>query len=107
MTIQELIETINKEKQKRDFMHELTPVNAALFRKMAGGTFEAVMTGKGEEKCLVPQVGTLHFLYRGQNKEFIPCVPSLYRGNPSEEDIFCGENATRGIPKTASFSSCR
>ena len=74
MTIQELILTINKEKQKRDFMHELTPANAALFRKMVGGTFEAVMTGKGEEKCLVPQVGTLHFLYRGQNKEFIPCV---------------------------------
>lgn len=88
MTIQELIETINKEKQKRDFMHELTPANAALFRKMAGGTFEAVMTGKGEEKCLVPQVGTLHFLYRGQNSEFIPCVPSLHRGDPSEEDIF-------------------
>lgn len=88
MTIQELIEKINEEKQKRDFMHELTPANAALFRKMAGGTFEAVMTGKGKEKCLVPQVGTLHFLYRGQNCEFIPCVPSLYRGNPSEEDIF-------------------
>ena len=88
MTIQELIDTINKEKQKRDFMRELTPANAALFRQMAGGTFEAVMTGRGEEKCLVPQVGTLHFLYRGQNKEFIPCVPSLYRGNPSEKDIF-------------------
>ena len=39
MTIQELIETINKEKQKRDFMHELTPANAALFREIAGGTF--------------------------------------------------------------------
>lgn len=88
MTIQELIDTINKEKQKRDFMRELTPANAALFRQMAGGTFEAVMTGRGEEKCLVPQVGTLHFLYRGQNQEFIPCVPSLYRGNPSEKDIF-------------------
>lgn len=88
MTIQELIDTINKEKQKRDFMQELTPANAALFRQMAGGTFEAVMTGKGEEKCLVPQVGTLHFLYRGQNSEFIPCVPSLHRGDPSEEDIF-------------------
>ena len=88
MTIKELIDTINKEKQKRDFMHELTPANAALFRNMAGGTFEAVMTGKGEEKCLVPQVGTLHFLYRGQNSEFIPCVPSLHRGDPSEEDIF-------------------
>lgn len=39
MTIQELIETINKEKQKRDFMHELTPASAALFREIAGGTF--------------------------------------------------------------------
>lgn len=28
------------------------------------------------------------FLYRGQNKEYIPCVPSLYRGNPSDVDIF-------------------
>lgn len=88
MSIQELIDIIDKEKQKRDIMHELTPANVALFNKMAGDTFEAVMTGKGEEKCLVPQVGTLHFLYRGQNSEFIPCVPSLYRGNPSDEDIF-------------------
>ena len=62
MTLEELKTTIDNEKQKRDFMHELTPANAALFRKMAGGTFEAVMIGKGEEKCLVPQVGTLHFL---------------------------------------------
>ena len=84
MTIEDLKSIIETEKQKRDFMHVLTPANVALFREMAGGTFEAVMTGKGEEKCLVPQVGTLHFLYRGQNKEFIPCVPSLYRGNPSE-----------------------
>lgn len=57
MTIQELIDTIGKEKQKRDFMHELTPENAAILHKMVGGTFEAVMTGKGEEKCLVPHGG--------------------------------------------------
>ena len=46
MSIQELIDIIDKEKQKRDIMHELTPANVALFNKMAGDTFEAVMTGK-------------------------------------------------------------
>ncbi len=51
--ILEPIGIINIDKQKRDFMHELTPANAALFRKMAGGTFEAVMTGNVDEKCLV------------------------------------------------------
>lgn len=50
MTLKELKASIDIEKQKRDFMHELTPANAALFRKMAGGTFEAVMIGKGDEK---------------------------------------------------------
>ena len=53
MTIEDLKSIIGTEKQKRDFMHELTPANAALFRKMAGGTFEAVMTGNVDEKCLV------------------------------------------------------
>lgn len=50
MTIEDLKSIIETEKQKRDFMHELTPANAALFRKMAGSTFEAVMIGKGDEK---------------------------------------------------------
>lgn len=88
MTIQELINTIHNEKLKRDFLHEMTPANSMIMEKMCKGTFEAVITGKGNEKCLIPQVGTLHFLYRGQNQEFSPCVPSLYRGNPSDEEIF-------------------
>ena len=88
MTIQELISIIHKEELKRDFLHEKTPANSKIMEQMCKGTFEAVITGKGNEKCLIPQVGTLHFLYRGQNQEFTPCVPSLYRGNPSEEEIF-------------------
>ena len=52
-------------------------------------TFEEVLTGDGEEKYLIPTTGfSLHHLYRGQNKEFIPCRPSLYRGNPDELDVF-------------------
>lgn len=88
MTIQELVDIIRKEEAKRDFKHERTPANSQLLKEKCGGTFEAVVTGNGQEKCLIPQVGTLHFLYRGQNQEFAPCVPSLYRGNPSEAEIF-------------------
>lgn len=88
MTIRELVDIIRKEEEKRDFKYEMTPANSQLLKEKCGGTFEAVVTGNGEEKCLIPQVGTLHFLYRGQNKEFVPCVPSLYRGNPSDAEIF-------------------
>ena len=88
MTIHELIKIIDKEEIKRDFRHEKTPANSTLLKLKCAGTFEAVVTGNGQELCLIPQVGTLHFLFRGQNKEYIPCVPSLYRGNPSDVEIF-------------------
>lgn len=88
MTIQELADIIRKEEKKRDIRHEKTPANSKILKEKCGGTFEAVITGNGQEKCLIPQVGSLHFLYRGQNQEFVPCVPSLYRGNPSEAEIF-------------------
>ena len=88
MTLSELIATIHKEIKKRDFLYEHTPANKELFNQKCAGTYEAVMTGQGNEKFLIPQVGTLHFLYRGQGVEHIPCLPSIYRGTPSEEDIF-------------------
>lgn len=88
MTLQEVLQTINDEKLKRDFRNEMTPANSQLLRKRGENTFEAVLSGRGNEKCLIPEVGTLHFLYRGQNQEVIPCVPSLYRGNLSEVEIF-------------------
>lgn len=88
MTLEDVVKAIEEAKLKRDFTHELTPANKEILRKMGGGTFEAVLTGKGDEKCLIPEVGTLQYLYRGQNKEFIPCVPTIFRGNPLEEEIF-------------------
>ena len=51
-------------------------------------SYEVVLTGHGNEKFLIPQVGTLHFLFRGQGVEYIPCLPSLFRGKSSEEEIF-------------------
>ena len=104
MALHELIKILRKEEKKRDFKHEKTPANSKLFKDRCGGTFEAVVTGNGQEKCLIPQVGSLHFLYRGQNQEFVPCVPSLYRGNPANSKLFkdrCGgtfEASADGFP---------
>lgn len=88
LTLQEVIHHIRQAEQKRDFRHEKTPANSMLLQNRNGGTFEAVLTGKGEEKFLIPDNGALHFLFRGQNEEFIPCKPILYRGDPSEVGIF-------------------
>ncbi len=92
INIQELVSIIDGEKQKRDYLKEYTPANKQLFLEKCAGTFEAVEMGNGTEKCLIPQVGTLMFLFRGQNQEFIPCLPSLYRldngKERSEAEIF-------------------
>ena len=57
MTIQELVNTISREEVKRDFKHEKTPANSKLFKDRCGVTYEAVVTGNGQEKCLIAQVG--------------------------------------------------
>lgn len=88
LTLQEVIHFIRQAELKRDFRHEKTAVNSMLLQNRNGGTFEAVLTGKGEEKFLIPDNGALHFLFRGQNTEFIPCKPTIYRDNPSESEIF-------------------
>lgn len=88
MTIQEVIQAMDASMRKRDLLSEMSPVNKEILQKMGSGTFEAVLTGNGDEKCLIPEVGTLQYLYRGQNEEYVPCVPSIYRGNPSEEEFF-------------------
>ncbi len=88
MPLRDVLQIIDNEKRKRDIRHEMTPANSQLMRQNGEGTFEAVLTGRGTEKCLIPEVGTLHFLYRGQNREVEPCIPSLYRGNLSVMGIF-------------------
>lgn len=88
LTLPELKSIIHKEIEKRDFLYEHTPANRDLFNRKCAGTYEAVITGDGDEKYLIPQVGTLHFLYRGQGVEYIPCYPSLYRGTVNEVDVF-------------------
>ncbi|MDY6419893.1 MAG: FRG domain-containing protein, partial [Succinivibrio dextrinosolvens] len=88
MKLEEMLAAIDAAKRKRDIRHEMTPANSAILKEKSAGTFEAVMTGHGNEKFLIPDNRTIHFLYRGQNDEYAPCVPTLYRGNPSEVDVF-------------------
>lgn len=87
-TLSELKTLILKEEEKRNLLYEHSMGNMSVFKKMCEGTFEAVKTGNGREKCLIPQVESLNFLFRGQCCEFSPCLPVLYRGHLSEADIF-------------------
>ncbi len=86
--IQEVIKSIDEAKKKRDFMHEQTEPNQMVLSQNLG-KFEAVVTGNGDEKYLVPDTaGWTHYLYRGQNEEYVPSCPSLYRGEPDTAQIF-------------------
>lgn len=87
MTLNEVKQSIEESLLKRDLLHELTPANKELLSRRIG-TFEAVLTGKGDEKCLIPDDGILHYLFRGQNKEFDPCLPYLYRNTPNDVQVF-------------------
>lgn len=87
MTIEEVKKNIHDAIEKRDFTHEFSPANQILL-DLHLGTFQAVLSGKGDEKYLIPELGTTHFLYRGQNDENDPCLPTIYRGEPNDEAIF-------------------
>lgn len=88
ITLQEMLSYIDDAKKQRDIIHETSPANSALIKEKCGGRFEAVCTGIGNEKCLIPEECASFFLYRGQNEEYTPCVPSINRGKPSDEEIF-------------------
>ena len=87
MTLEEVKASIEASIKARDFMYEHTPANYMLLSKHFG-TFQAVESGRGEEKYLIPEVGTVHFLYRGQNIEKSPCIPTIYRGEPDDAQVF-------------------
>lgn len=88
LTLQEVIKDIEESKKMRDIAGMMTGINKEIFKQITDGHFEAVLNGNRDEKCLIPEEGFPFYLYRGQNEEVIPCVPSLYRGNPSDIDIF-------------------
>ena len=88
MTLQEVLTSIDEAKKARDFMKDLSPGNSMIIQEKCGGKFEAVTINGSDKICLNPQIEGSYFLFRGQNQEYIPCYPSIYRGNPSESQIF-------------------
>lgn len=87
LTLQELKETIVAEIKENRFPYE-KGLEKAPFLLSDGKRFEAIDMGKDKDMYLVPEEQQEVFLFRGQGLEFSPCYPSLYRGNPTEPEIF-------------------
>ena len=57
--------------------------------KAPDNAFEIVSEREGSpNKILLPCEAQYSILFRGQSKDFSPCVPTLYRGDYTETDIF-------------------
>lgn len=82
-SIAEIKEKINDAIVKRLPNCEKSDINRQILKDREIG-FEAILTGNGDEKILIPEDGAFQFLYRGQNEEFIPCLPTLYREKPNK-----------------------
>ena len=89
-SISEIKHLIKESTRKRLFPCEQSDVNQQIVRDHELG-FETVLTDNGDEKILLPEDGAVVYLFRGQNQEYIPCYPSLYREFPrplTESEIF-------------------
>ena len=82
-SIPEVRKLIKESTIKRLFPCEMSDINQQILREHEVG-FEAVLTGDGDEKILLPEDGSVVYLFRGQNQEYIPCYPSLYRTESRE-----------------------
>lgn len=88
--VSELKTLIKESARKRMLPCEQSDINQQIIRDHEIG-FEAVLTGSGNEKILLPEDGNVVFLYRGQSQEYVPCFPTLYRQYPkplSPAEIF-------------------
>ena len=82
-SVGEIKDLIKESVRKRLMPSEQSEFNQQIVREHEIG-FEAVLTGRSNEKILLPEDGNVVYLYRGQNEEYIPCFPSLYRVTPRE-----------------------
>lgn len=89
-SIEEVKRLVTESSIKRMLPCDQSEINRQIMRDHELG-FEAVLTGDGDEKILLPEDGAVVYLFRGQNQEFKPCYPSLYRTTPrplSNAEIF-------------------
>lgn len=80
-SIPEIKHLIKESTRKRLLPCEQSDINQQIVLDYELG-FEAVLTGNGNEKILLPEDGAVVYLFRGQNQEYVPCYPSLYRESP-------------------------
>lgn len=89
-SISEIKYLIKESTRKRLLPCEQSDINQQIVLDHELG-YEAVLTDNGKEKVLLPEDGAVVYLFRGQNQEYIPCYPSLYREIPrplTESEIF-------------------
>lgn len=80
-TISEIKHLVKESTRERLLFYEQSDINQQIALDHELG-FEAILTGNGDEKILLPEDGTVIYLFRGQNQEHMPCYPSLYRETP-------------------------
>lgn len=85
-SINEIKKFVKESARQRMFPCDQSDINQQILRDHEIG-FEAVLTGNGNEKILLPEDGTVVYLFRGQNKEFVPCYPSLFRKDPKKLSV--------------------
>lgn len=83
LTIPEIKHLIKEGTRKRLPPCEQSDINQQIVLDHELG-FEAVLIGKNDEKILLPEDGAVVYLFRGQNQEYVPCYPSLYRDFPNQ-----------------------
>lgn len=85
-TVSELKKAISECHDNFSLPYERSDINKSFFDPV-NNTFE-VLINKQNEKILIPDSLQYPFLYRGQQKEYNPCLPTLYRNDPTEIQIF-------------------
>ncbi len=86
--IDELKSAIKSDFARFKFPFEQQDINN-IFCNPLPDAFEAVLVDeKSKEKLLIPTEAYYTYLFRGQSEEHPPCIPSLYRGKPTDADIF-------------------
>lgn len=87
-SIDELKSAIKSDFAKFKFPFEQQDINNILCNPLPDA-FEAVLVDeKSKEKLLIPTEAYYTYLFRGQSEEHPSCIPSLYRGKPTDAEVF-------------------
>lgn len=89
MTIKEVKESIQlyNEKNQFDYENRQDEFSLKLFNQPIEN-FEIIKNERNNKLYVMPCINNVPLLYRGQSQEFTPCLPTLYRQNPTPIQIF-------------------